>query len=140
MISRPDSIAWIAGIVLVVIITIGFAVSDVTETGASDPVHEAFFTQAYAQAENQTGLVGAGSDATEALGGEEGTNTEPSETSILAAGFKSLLNLGKVWNSVKVSMNAGTGILSINPIYWLIGMALMAITFAVIVYTWIRGN
>lgn len=140
MFSRPDTIAWIAGIFLLAIVTIGLGVTSLMESdlAAQGGEQQVFFTDANTGAQN---IANAGhTDATDALGIEEGTSEEPSEENIITAGFKNLLNLGKIWNEAKDSATSGTKYLSIPPIYWLVGLALILITLSVVIYTWIRGK
>ena len=140
MINRPDSIAWIAGIFILAIVTIGMGVGNLIDQGAQGGNQSVFFTDVEGRATSSNGVFGAGVDSADALGADEGTDEETTEEGILTAGFQNLLNLGKVYNEAKTSLNEGSQYIGIPPVYVLVLTAMLIISLSVVIYTWIRGR
>lgn len=140
MLTRPDSIAWIAGIFLLAIVTVGFGVSSFMEQGADGGTQSAFFTEADERVTSTNSVFGTGVNSATALSSEEGQSEEPTEDRLITQGFNSFLSLGKVYNEVKITANQGTQYLGIPPSFWLIITALIITSLTVVIYTWVRAR
>jgi len=138
MLSKPQDLAVMFGIFALVIVTVGFALTDINSMVTTD-YNNTYFSTIEERVESETGLQGAKDNSAEGLTGEEGSSEEASETGIILQGIKSLRTLGQTWAIVQESADESIDSLSLNPIYLTIIIALITISFAVVIYAYIRG-
>jgi hypothetical protein len=143
--DKPSDLAIIVGIIGMVIIVGLLGVQSINQTHTHNASAETdFFTSGQDALLGSTGLEGAGSDITDALGSESGDATTTSEESIVQAGFNSMLDLGKTFNALKAMLSDEQGSLQseigINPALVTMLLSMIIIVFGVVIYTWLRGS
>lgn len=138
-ISKPSDIAIIFAVFALVIVTIGFGVQSVIDN-QNVSVNNSFYSNVKLRVTDTNGLKGTANDLSTGLAGQEGSSNEPSEESILVAGFNSIRKLGKTYRIMGDSLSEGGQILGIDPIYWVIFTSTLLISFGVVMYTWLRGR
>lgn len=138
--DKPQDLAWMFIIFASVVVTIGFGVSMVN-TEYSAGVDNTLFNNMTTRIDSSTGLKGAADAQTGILNGDEGSTTDANtRDSFILQGFQSLRQLGNTWSAVQDSIDEGFGYLGIDPIYVTLIMAGITITFAAVMYSWLRGN
>ena len=140
MFNKPYDLAYIVGIFGLIIITIGFGITSAVDFGAETNNKVGFYTGVYNNISSESGFKGSADEATLALTGEAGVSEQITEDSVILNGFQSLISLGKTYKTLESSLTISTGYLGIDPIYWLVITGLILITFAVVLYTWVRGK
>lgn len=138
-ISRPQDIAIIFALFALVVITIGFGVQSI-EDNQNVTVDNSFFQNVTYGVESSSGLKGSSDDVSAGLIGQEGASTTPSEESILLTGFNSILKLGKTFKTMSGALMEGVTMLGVPLVYWILFTSIILISFAVVMYTWIRGR
>lgn len=138
-ISSPRDVAIIFAVFALVIITVGFGVQSVIDNQDVE-VNNSFYNNVKLRVTDASGLKGTADDMSSGLAGQEGSSNDPSEESLLVAGFNSIRKLGKTFKIMENSLSEGTGILGIDSIYWVIFTSVLLISFAVVMYTWLRGR
>ena len=139
MLDKPYDLAVMFGIFALIVITVGFGVTNIN-TFTNSTHDESFFTNVENNVTSAKGLKGASDSSGTGLAGEVGSSETITQDSFIAKGFQSLLTLGQTWNLVESSMDEATDTLGINPIYITIITSILLIAFAVTLYTWLRGN
>lgn len=137
--EKPYDLAVMFGLFALVILTVGFAVTDINTF--TNTTHETtFFDSVASRVNTSTGLKGTADSSASGLTGEVGSSEEATEESFLLKGFQSLLNLGQTWALVENSLDEAVETLGINPVYIIIITSILVIAFAVTTYTWLRGR
>lgn len=144
MFNKPYDIVWVITIVGLVVATMGFGLESVMDAeyqalGVGDNDLR-FFNNATNYMESGDFVKGTADDASDALAGDVGVDTETSEDSILTQGFNSMLSLGQTYKAAEGMMTEGTRAIGIDTIYWLSISSAIIITMFIIIYTWIRGR
>ena len=138
MLKSPLDLVWIFAIFGLVIVTIGFGVSDVVNE-FSLTEDQSYFTSIEAQLNSSEGLQGTASRAGDTIGGE-GEDRDENDVDIITGGYNTMKGLGKVFSLSKNAMTDTSVKLGIPAIYWQIISAALLISFFVVLYTWIRGK
>lgn len=138
-ISKPQDIVIIFALFALVVVTVGFGISSV-ENNQNVTVDTSFYENVHNRVNSTNGLKGTADSVSSGLIGQEGSTEETSESGILVKGFNSLLAVGKAYKITDTSINEATGLLGIDPIYWIIFSSVLLISFAVVMYSWIRGR
>jgi hypothetical protein len=136
-ITKPNDIAVIFAIFALVIVTVGFGVTSIIDQQQT-VVDNSYFTSVQVGVTGEEGLKGAADSMSTGLSGTAGTSNTPSTDNILVSGFNSMLRLGKTFRVMSDSLMTGTTILGIDPIYWMMFTSVLLISFAVVMYTWLR--
>lgn len=74
-----------------------------------------------------------------ALQSQEGQSENPSQDNILIRGFYSVLKLGEVYSFIETNLYSLSQILHVPQEFITITILLIIVTFAVVVYSWLRG-
>lgn len=138
-ITKPSDIAVIFAIFALVVVTVGFGVQSVVDNQDVE-ANTSFYSNVKVRVTGEEGLKGAADDLSEGLEGQAGGSDTPSEEGILIGGFNSIRKLGKTFGIMKDSLGEGTTALGLDPIYWVLFTSVLLISFAVVMYTWLRGR
>ena len=138
MLKSPADLVWMFAIFGLIVITIGFGVSDVI-SHSDDTIDESYFTTIEGNLNSSSGLQGASSRVSDTLGAE-GEGGEESETGLLTEGYHTMQGLGQVWALTKNAMQETSNEINIPPIYWQVLSTLLIISFFIVLYTWLRGK
>lgn len=134
--SKPSDIAIVLGIALLVILTVSLGVDSIQEyqnVSASDPV----FTTA---ANLKNNFQNTSSSASEALTTSPGQTSTVTDTNIYVASFNAVLTLGEMISSSIQLISQFTASLGIPSYFGTIIIGMLLVVFAVITYSWFRGN
>lgn len=137
--DRPQDLAWIFVVMAIVFITFSYGLTSI-QVNQSVTQNATFFYQAANYTESSTGLKGAADNQREALSGEDGSGDVPSEESFILRSYQAMKDLGKTWSIVESMIRQGFTSLGIPIVFVTLIASAILISFAVIMYTWLRGN
>jgi lipopolysaccharide export LptBFGC system permease protein LptF len=137
--TRPSDFAWIFIVFASIMLVAMFGLDSVTEYQGNNQT-ESLFTSINNSILNSTGLKGAADDQRSALVTQEGSGDGTSVDNFIIESFNSLRSLGKTYVIMEQSIQESSSALGIPVIFWVLLSAGLLITFAVILYTWIRGQ
>lgn len=137
--DSPQDMAWMFIIFAAVIVTFGYGLVSVQEfQGVTQ--NASFFNSIENKVNSEEGLKGAAEAQEAALAGETGASGTPTEESIFVRSWNAMKDLGKAWSAFEDGMEEGMDIVGLNPIYWTLLSSGILITFAVVLYTWVRAR
>jgi len=138
MLEKPYDILVIFAIFALVVVTIGTAMGDINLL--TNTTHNtSFYTTVDNRISNEDGFSAVTTDSAESIVGEEGAGDQATQEGFLLKGFNSLLKLGKSWGILEKTANEVVEEIPIDPIYITLILGLLLVSFAVVVYTYIRG-
>ena len=140
MLKSPFDIAVVFAIFALVVVTVGFGIESIGDSGAVTQ-NTTFFSNVESDVYASTGLKGTSDEASDVIDpSDEPVTVEATEEGIITQGLQSLRSVGSTYNSIKSSMSEGTAILGIDPIYYTVITFTLIIILFVIIYTWARGR
>ncbi len=138
VLDKPQDMAVILAIVSIVFIVAAIGIDSVNDAGAS--VNDSLYVDFVNDIESSTGFQGQAQNSIDALSQQNGSGQQFSEANIITQGFTGIVNLGQSWGNIWKSMQSIVGYLNIPPGIIVVLGGLLAISFFVVVYTWIRAN
>jgi len=140
VLKSPFDIAVVFAIFALVVVTVGFGIESIGDSGAVTQ-NTTFFSNVESDVYASTGLKGTSDEASDVIDpSDEPVTVEATEEGIITQGLQSLRSVGSTYNSIKSSMSEGTAILGIDPIYYTVITFTLIIILFVIIYTWARGR
>lgn len=136
--DNPSDMAWIFIIFAAVVITFGFGLTSVQEYQNVTQTTTFFSSIEGKVMNNQTGLKAAADAQESSIVGQEGASEEPSVANIFVRSWNSIREIMKVWSVFEDSAEESFEIIGLDPIYWTLITSGLLITFAVILYSWVR--
>jgi hypothetical protein len=85
-------------------------------------------------------LKGAADSQKEALIGGEESGEEPTEAGFILKSFQAMRDLGKTFGVMSEALDGASTELGLPSFFWLLVSSGLLITFAVVIYTWLRGT
>jgi len=141
MLKSPFDIVIVFAIMALVVVTIGFGITNIEDRGGTMGNKTHFFSDIKDDVYANTGLKGTSDEASDVIDpSDEPVAVEASEEGIITQGLQSLRSVGGTYNSVKSALTEGTAILGIDPIYLSVVTFTLIIIIFVIIYTWARGR
>lgn len=137
--DKPQDLVWMFIIFAVIVVTFGFFLTSLQETQGVTQ-NSSFFANVQSQIESDEGLMGAANDSTGILTSPSGVGDDTDEAGFIKNSFNSLRNLGKVYAISKNSLGEAQSELKIDPIYIVLLSLGLLITFAAVLYTWLRAG
>lgn len=136
--DKPSDLAWMFVIFASIIIVMGIGVDSVIKYQHVS-ANTSFFEEVRSDAESETGLKGGADSQRPGLIGDTEGDT-PDVDNIFVRAWNAMKDLGKTFKIVESSIIDGVNLLGIDPIFWVLVSSALLITFAVIIYTWVRGR
>ena len=137
--DKPQDLAWMFIIFSLVVVTFGFGLASVNDLQSADR-DTSFFDSIKDNVTSERGLKGAADDQQGALIGGVGAGDSPTITNFIVQSFASLRDLGKTFGIVQDSLRQSGGMFGLDPIYWTLIVSGLLISFAAVLYTWLRGK
>ena len=137
--DRPQDLAWMFIIFALIVITFGLgitSINDIHDAGED----ETFFTKISDDSQGSDGVVGASTAQQAALGGEEESGSQTTQEGFILKSWQAMRDLGKTFGIMDQAINEAQQELDIPGYFWVLVSAGLLITFAVILYTWLRGS
>lgn len=138
MIDKPQDLAIMFGVFALIVVTVGFAVADINDKVTTDH-NDTYFTTINSRVTSQEGFKGISDSSGSSLTGEEGSDETPTTDNFILQGIDSLRSLGQSWAIVKTTAEESNSALKLDPIYITVLIGLLIISFAVVIYAYIRG-
>lgn len=139
MFNKPHDIVWIFAIAGLVIITFMFGIQSVIFSTDANPGSSMSFFHDF----NESLTQGKGANTTTAvtlsLVGQD-SEEEATQEGFITRGFKSMVAIGDTFSAISGAMSDSSAILGIDPTYYLVILGALAVTFFIVLYTWIRGS
>ncbi len=137
--DKPQDLAWMFIIFALVIVTFGFGLESINKLQDANR-DTSFFDSVRDNATSERGLKGAADDQEDALSASVGAGDSPTVTNFIVQSFESLRNLGKTFSIVQDSLRTSGGMFGLDTIYWTLIVSGLLISFAAVLYTWLRGR
>jgi len=138
MIDKPQDLAIILGLASFAIVLGGIGVASINGFGAD--VDNTMYMSIQNSTLSQTGLKGASDYSLASLSSKEGESAEQTQASLLRQGFTGLLNIGGIWGTAWSGLNDVARKLGIPAEFIIILGSMIAISFVVVLYTWLRTS
>jgi hypothetical protein len=136
--DKPQDIAVIMTIFALIVAGAGLAITNFEDFGAT--VNSTFYTDINANMLSATGLKGTAEASVDVLEGLNGSTEQTNTENIIQEGFSGMINLGTTWGLMWSELNNAIRILGIPSIFITLVSGLIAISFVVVLYTWIRSQ
>lgn len=137
--NNPTDVVVLFSIFALVIVTVGFAITDIESQGVSTG-DTTLFTQVESNVNSGDGLKGSADQASDVIDPSDEQSPDSNEESLITQGLQSLKQIGssfQAFRSALTSMQISLGIPSVLidiVIYTLI------VAFFVVIYAWFRGK
>jgi hypothetical protein len=142
VLSKPQDIAVLLGIVSVVFIMMYYAAAgfEANPLNQSNELDSSFYSDVKSDVRSSEGFYGASRDAQRV--GETNTSEtgDGNEASLIKRGFTAFLNLQKSWAKMWTYGKQLTEELIIPSEYLWIIFGLLSISFIIVIYTWLRAT
>lgn len=133
--NRPSDILFMFGIFAIIMLVVGMGITSIQEN-QNITVDDSYFVKINQQA---TQLQNITTTVDNALTNPTGQSEDPSEQSIIVAGFNSILSLGEIFTMIEYSFGVIADKLGVPVSILTIITTLILVTFAVVTYSWLRG-
>jgi hypothetical protein len=135
--KSPADIVIIFSIMAVIMITVGLGIDSINNDYGANINNSAFTTLGTQVDQN---YKNATSELSKAVQSESGASDTSTENNIIVKGFNAVLGLGRVVGYVFGNIEYMFGAMGLPSYFATLLIGLIITMFAIITYSWIRGN
>lgn len=137
--SNPTDVVVLFSIFALVIVTVGFAITDIESQGVSTG-DTTLFTQVESNVNSGDGLKGSADQASDVIDPSDEQSPDSNEESLITQGLQSLKQIGSSFQAFRTALTSMQISLGIPSVLIDIVIYTLIVAFFVVIYAWFRGK